>query len=160
MVLTLADRSSVFPEDILEDVLVHVNDLVFPADFYVLDMEDDDTLSLRLLLLGRPFLKIARTKIDVHEGTLSMEFDGAAIKFSINEAMKHPNDYSFVFAVNSSDPLTEKFLGLHFDDSLQVVLTESLTEKDLRELGETWVLSPALNHVVADLQAFQLFLQK
>ena len=96
----------------------------------------------------------------MHEGTLSIEFDGAAIKFSINEAMKHPNDYSSVFAVNSSDPLTEKFLGLHFDDSLQVVLTKSLSEKDLKELGKTWVLPPALNHVVADLQAFQLFLQK
>ena len=91
-----------------------MNDLLVPADFYVLDIEDDDTLSSRLLLLGRRFFKTARTKIDVHEGTLSMEFDGVAIKFSINKAMKYPNDYSFVFVVNSSNPLTEKNFGVAF----------------------------------------------
>ncbi|XP_062099678.1 uncharacterized protein LOC133805513 [Humulus lupulus] len=31
------------------------------------------------ILLGRPFMKIARTKIDVHDGTLTMEFDGETI---------------------------------------------------------------------------------
>jgi len=31
--------------------------------------------------LGRPFLKTSRTKIDVHDGSLTMEFDGEIIKF-------------------------------------------------------------------------------
>ncbi|KAL0420997.1 UNVERIFIED_CONTAM: hypothetical protein Slati_3122600 [Sesamum latifolium] len=38
VVLQLANRSIVYPERVLEDVLVQVNELVFPADFYVLDM--------------------------------------------------------------------------------------------------------------------------
>ncbi|KAK4404449.1 hypothetical protein Sango_0813500 [Sesamum angolense] len=38
----LADRSVVYPEGVLEDVLVQVNELVFPADFYVLDMREDN----------------------------------------------------------------------------------------------------------------------
>ena len=33
VVLQLADRSSVYPDRVLEDVLVQVNELVFPADF-------------------------------------------------------------------------------------------------------------------------------
>ena len=32
----LADRSVVYPKGVIEDVLVKVKDLVFPADFYVL----------------------------------------------------------------------------------------------------------------------------
>ncbi|KAL0328007.1 UNVERIFIED_CONTAM: hypothetical protein Scaly_2233300 [Sesamum calycinum] len=77
------DRSVVYPEGVLEDVLVQVNELVFPADFYVLDMREDNSPSSTSILLGRPFLKTARTKIDVHNGTLSMEFDGEIIKFNI-----------------------------------------------------------------------------
>ncbi|KAL2251539.1 UNVERIFIED_CONTAM: hypothetical protein Sindi_2276200 [Sesamum indicum] len=38
VVLRLADHSVVYPEEVLKDVLVQVNELVFPADFYVLDM--------------------------------------------------------------------------------------------------------------------------
>ncbi|KAL0292722.1 UNVERIFIED_CONTAM: hypothetical protein Sangu_3251300 [Sesamum angustifolium] len=41
VVIQLADRSVVYPEGVLEDVLVQVNELVFPADFYVLDMRED-----------------------------------------------------------------------------------------------------------------------
>ena len=67
IVIRLADRSSTYPDGVLEDVLVQVNELVFPADFYVMNMGDacDDIP----ILLGRPFLKTTRTKIDVHEGT-------------------------------------------------------------------------------------------
>ena len=139
VVLTLADRSSVFPEGVLENVLVQVNDLIFPADFYVLDMEDNGTPNSRMLLLGRPFLKTARTMINVHEGTLSMEFDGAKIEFSINEAMKHPNDFSSVFAVNCANPLTEKVLELH-DHSLQDVSAMMVKNKEPKAPDKATVL--------------------
>ena len=36
--IQLADRSNAHPDGVLENVLVQVNELVFPADFYVLDM--------------------------------------------------------------------------------------------------------------------------
>ena len=36
----LADWSVVYPEGVIEDVLVKVKDLVFLADFYVLKMEE------------------------------------------------------------------------------------------------------------------------
>ena len=43
VVIQLADRSVVYPKGVLEDVLVQVDNLVFPADFYILDMEDNDS---------------------------------------------------------------------------------------------------------------------
>ena len=44
VIIQLADRSVVHPKGVLEDVLVQVNELVFPGDFYVLDMGDDDEI--------------------------------------------------------------------------------------------------------------------
>ncbi|KAM2687138.1 hypothetical protein EV2_009941 [Malus domestica] len=41
--------------------VVRMNHLVFPADFYVLEMEDSNHSSQLPILLGRPFMKIART---------------------------------------------------------------------------------------------------
>ena len=40
VVLQLADRSNIYPDGVLDDVLVQVNELVFPADFYVMNMSD------------------------------------------------------------------------------------------------------------------------
>ena len=85
IVIQLADRSNTYPDGVLEDVLIKVNELVFPADFYVLNM--GNACHDIPILLGRPFLKTARTKIDVHEGALTMEFDGEVIKFNIFDAM-------------------------------------------------------------------------
>ena len=39
--LQLADRSMVFPKGVVEDVLVKVDKFIFPADFIVLDVEED-----------------------------------------------------------------------------------------------------------------------
>ncbi|XP_021741538.1 uncharacterized protein LOC110707795 [Chenopodium quinoa] len=101
VIIQLADRSNAFPMGVLEDVLVQVNEQVFPADFYVLDMGDrSDSVPL---LLGRPFLKTSKTKIDVHEGNLTMEIDGEMIKFNIFDAMKYPNDISNVKSIDSYD---------------------------------------------------------
>ncbi|RDY11510.1 hypothetical protein CR513_03826, partial [Mucuna pruriens] len=72
--LQLANRSIIEPLGVLEDVLVQVNELIFPTDFYVLDKEDETSGKESTLILGRPFLMTARTNIDVHVGTLSMEF--------------------------------------------------------------------------------------
>ncbi|XP_027171820.1 uncharacterized protein LOC113771440 [Coffea eugenioides] len=75
IIIQLADRTNAYPEGLVEDVLVQVNELVFPTDFYVLNMGDEMSLNPSPILLGSPFLSTVRTKIDVNDGTLSMEFD-------------------------------------------------------------------------------------
>ncbi|RDX73885.1 hypothetical protein CR513_46432, partial [Mucuna pruriens] len=82
MTIQLANRSIVQPLGVLEDVLVQVNELIFLADFYVLDMEDEPSGKGSTLILGRPFLMTPRTKIDVHVGTLSMEFSDTLVQFN------------------------------------------------------------------------------
>ncbi|CAN6725445.1 unnamed protein product [Malus baccata var. baccata] len=86
VIIQLADRSNAYPKGVLEDVLVQVDHLVFPADFYVLEMDESDHAPSLPILFGRPFMKTARTKIDVYSGTLSMEFDGQ----SLHEAWNLP----------------------------------------------------------------------
>ena len=41
VIIQLADHSNAYPDGVVEDVLVKINNLIFPIDFYVLYMEDD-----------------------------------------------------------------------------------------------------------------------
>ena len=75
-IIQLVDRSNSYPEGIVKDVLIKVNKLIFPVDFYIIDMDDEFASNPTHILLGKPFMIIARTKIDVYKGTLSFEFDG------------------------------------------------------------------------------------
>ncbi|MCI71066.1 hypothetical protein A2U01_0092329, partial [Trifolium medium] len=61
MTLTLTGRSITYPYRVLEDVPVKFNDLMFPTDFVILDM--DETAEIPLIL-GRPFLATGRALID------------------------------------------------------------------------------------------------
>ncbi|KAK4406453.1 hypothetical protein Sango_0651800 [Sesamum angolense] len=75
IVIQLADLSIVYPEGVLEDILVQVNELIFSVDLYVLDMTENTSPNSKSILLGRLFLKTSKTKIDVDARILSMEFD-------------------------------------------------------------------------------------
>ena len=89
----------------VEDVLVRINELIFPADFYILEMEGKSSSDKTPLILGRPFLKTARTKIDVHAGVLSMEFGDSIVRFNIFDAMKHPMEEYSVLCIDLIDDL-------------------------------------------------------
>ncbi|RDX73562.1 hypothetical protein CR513_46814, partial [Mucuna pruriens] len=70
VVIQLANKTVVQLVGILEDVLVQVSELIFPADFYVLDMEDGMPEKGSTLILGWPFFMTERMKIDVYARTL------------------------------------------------------------------------------------------
>ena len=69
--LQLADRSIQYLRGMIKDVLVKVDKFIFPVDFIVLDMEEDQDIPI---ILGRPFLATGRTLIDVQKGELTMRF--------------------------------------------------------------------------------------
>ncbi|XP_073219729.1 uncharacterized protein [Cicer arietinum] len=73
--IQLANRRNARPTRLVEDILVRVNELIFHVDFCILDMEGENKSNMTPIIFDRPFLKTVRTKIDVHVGTLSMEFD-------------------------------------------------------------------------------------
>ncbi|XVF38994.1 hypothetical protein PTKIN_Ptkin01aG0000100 [Pterospermum kingtungense] len=57
------------------------------------------------ILLGKPILKTSKTKIYVHNGTLTMEFDGRTIKFNIYDDMKYSCDDNPVYSIDVIDSL-------------------------------------------------------
>ncbi|XP_070676463.1 uncharacterized protein [Malus domestica] len=103
-----------------------VNNLIFPADFYILDMEDSAHSTTLLILIGRPFMKTARTKIDVFKETLTMEFDGGIIDFNISEAIKFPKDAHSCFSIDVFDSLAQDYLDSLDKDPLETTIIEGL----------------------------------
>ncbi|XP_040955960.1 uncharacterized protein [Gossypium hirsutum] len=133
LIIQLVDRSNAYPYGVLKDVLVQVNDLVFAADFYVLDMRPNDNSIDVPLLLGRPFLKTARTKIDVRKGNLTMEFDSEIIKFNIFDAMRYPTDINSLFTLDVIDNFVQDVYELGDEDELKSVLAKSIFDIDEQE---------------------------
>ncbi|XP_073017780.1 uncharacterized protein [Primulina eburnea] len=89
--LQLADRSLTYPRGIVEDVLVKVDKFIFPADFVILDMEEDQETPL---IFGRPFLATGKALIDVHKGELTLRVSGDEVVFNIYDTIKGPNEVS------------------------------------------------------------------
>ncbi|KAL0356181.1 UNVERIFIED_CONTAM: hypothetical protein Sradi_4065000 [Sesamum radiatum] len=109
VVFQLSDRSVVYPKGVLEDVLVQINELIFSADIYVLDMMGDNYPNYTSILLGRPFLKTSKTKIDVDDGILSMEFDNhEVVSFYIGGVTQNSNDMHSVFLMDFIDHLVQE----------------------------------------------------
>ncbi|CAN6720952.1 unnamed protein product [Malus baccata var. baccata] len=129
VIIQLADRSNAYPKGVLEDVLVQVNHLVFPADFYVLEMDESDHAPSLPILLGRPFMKTARMKIDVYSGTLSMEFDGEVVNFNLSDSIKYPSDDHSCFSTDIIDFLAQGYLDDLNDDALEKVITRGMELK-------------------------------
>ncbi|XP_022897557.1 uncharacterized protein LOC111411238 [Olea europaea var. sylvestris] len=87
LTLQLADRSITYPKGIIEDVLVKVDKFIFPVDFVVLDMEEDEKVPM---ILGRPFLATGRALIDVQEGKLTLQVNEEQVTFNIDQEKKAP----------------------------------------------------------------------
>lgn len=100
VMLQLADRSFVQPEGKIEDVLVRVDKFIFHLDFIILDYEADREVPI---ILGRSFLAIRKTLIDVQKGELTMRVNNQEVTFSVLEALKFPDDSEECSAVSILD---------------------------------------------------------
>ncbi|CAN6573212.1 unnamed protein product [Malus baccata var. baccata] len=163
VIIQLADRSNAYPKGVLEDVLVQVNHLVFPGDFYVLEMDESDHAPALPILLGRPFMKTAQTKIDVYSGTLSMEFDGEVVNFNLSDSIKYPSEDHSCFSIDIIDSLAQGYLDDLNDDALEKVITRGMKLKTkgadssvthgIHGLGHAVPPSEELIEVVAALES-------
>ncbi|KAM1404658.1 hypothetical protein ACFX2I_013121 [Malus domestica] len=129
VIIQLADRSNAYPKGVLEDVLVQVNHFIFPADFYVLEMDESDHAPSLPILLGRPFMKTARTKIDV---------------FNLSDSIKYPSEDHSCFSIDIVDSLAQGYLEDLNDDALEKVITRGV---DVKTKGTT----PMLSHGMQEL---------
>ncbi|XP_047148348.1 uncharacterized protein LOC124820652 [Vigna umbellata] len=100
MVLQLADKSLKYLYGVVEDVLVKVDKFVFPVDFVIMKMEENEDV---LLILGRPFMKTARVLIDVENGKLKVRVQDEEVNFDVFKAMTHPKDDKACFQLDILD---------------------------------------------------------
>ncbi|KAK5811706.1 hypothetical protein PVK06_027067 [Gossypium arboreum] len=80
MSIQLADKTIRFPRGIIEYVLVKVDKFIFPVDFVVLDIEEDNNTPL---ILGRPFLETVKTIIDIGTGELTLRVGDETITLHV-----------------------------------------------------------------------------
>ena len=71
--LQIADTSTAIPIGICEDVPISVATVLIPRDFVVLDMPEDDNLSI---ILGRPFLNTVEAVIDCTGSKVTFNIKG------------------------------------------------------------------------------------
>ncbi|GKC07582.1 reverse transcriptase domain-containing protein [Tanacetum coccineum] len=91
---------------VYENMLVKVGKFVFPIDFVILQMEEDDKVPL---ILGRPFLHTADAIIRVKNKELNLGVGDDRITFLIDKAMQHShfNDGT-CFCMDVIDEVTEE----------------------------------------------------
>nr|GEX26163.1 putative ribonuclease H-like domain-containing protein [Tanacetum cinerariifolium] len=118
MTLELANRAICTPARIARDVFVPLGKFTFPSDFVIVDYESDPRVPL---ILGRPFLRIARALIDVHREemilrdgderlTLNMRHDTSSYS---NQPQKESINLIDVFNDSSEDFLENLFSTNH-----------------------------------------------
>ena len=80
----------------IDDILVMVDKFIFPADFIVLDMEEDKEIPI---ILGRPFLATVRAMIDVQRGELKFRVQDDEVKFNVFEVTRQPAESDTCFMI-------------------------------------------------------------
>ncbi|XP_062094139.1 uncharacterized protein LOC133800204 [Humulus lupulus] len=96
--LQMVDKSIKHPRGVIGDVLVKVDKFIFPVDFIILDMEEDDNIPL---ILGRPFLATGRVLIDVQKAELKLQVQKEEVSTLDHElnAKRRGNGGKFEFLV-------------------------------------------------------------
>ncbi|XP_050909210.1 uncharacterized protein LOC127122981 [Lathyrus oleraceus] len=89
MTLQFTDHSVKKPYGIVEDVLVKIDKFVFPVDFVILEMPEDEDIPL---ILGRTFLEMGRCLINIEEGTMTLKVYDEELKIDVRNTMKYKDD--------------------------------------------------------------------
>ncbi|KAL1540680.1 hypothetical protein AAHA92_24994 [Salvia divinorum] len=98
-------------------------------------MSEDSSAESSGVLLGRPFLRTAKTLIDVCEGTICLDYHGEKYTFSINEAMRKPMDVENLHSIDVVAPLVQEFLEeLFLNERLEGAIKHNEIEAEV----ENW----------------------
>ncbi|GJT03860.1 MAK10-like protein [Tanacetum coccineum] len=85
--LSLASDSYIYPLGIAEDVLIEVAEHVYPTNFIIMDIKENEK---RPFILGMPFLTTAKASIKFDTGTITLRSRKSKISFNrIHEPLSH-----------------------------------------------------------------------
>ncbi|GJT31619.1 DNA-directed DNA polymerase [Tanacetum coccineum] len=131
MSIQLADRSIKYPISVCENILVKINRFIFPVDFVVLEIDEDELVPI---ISGRPFLTTARAVIDVHEGKLNLRVGSETIIFNIGKSMKsmHFHDDYLYCVTHTVKLVKEQWVDTIHHDGEWVEPNEKYNPKEIR----------------------------
>nr|GEU38981.1 hypothetical protein [Tanacetum cinerariifolium] len=82
LTIELVDRTIKQPMGIAKNVLVRIGKFIFPIDFIILDIPEDEDVPL---ILDRPFLSTAHSKIDVYKRKITLRVREEKLVFKNKE---------------------------------------------------------------------------
>ncbi|XP_058767354.1 uncharacterized protein LOC131641046 [Vicia villosa] len=140
MTLQFADHFVKRPYGIVEDVLVKIDKFVFPVDFVILEMPEDEEIPI---ILGRPFLETGRCLIDIEEGTMTLKVYDEELKIDVRNTMKYKDDVAtsqhievIDQIVHNENALKSQQLPLERVLSLSILNeTEEVDEEEIKVLN-------------------------
>ncbi|GJU55751.1 DNA-directed DNA polymerase [Tanacetum coccineum] len=130
MSIQLADRSIKYPIGVCENLLVKVNKFIFPVDFVILEIDEDELVPI---ILRRPFLATTPAVIDVHKGKLSLRVKNKTVTFNIEKSMKskYSRDDYLYYADHTTKLIREQWVDIVDHDGKWV---EAEEDGDLNEV--------------------------
>ena len=99
------------PKGVVEDVIVRIKDFYFPVNFLVLNMAVPEKLQNTPIILGRPFLAMAKANINCDTGCMEITFRERKMHLDIFRATKS-FDCDWIEEHDPVEPLVEKCLTL------------------------------------------------
>ncbi|GJZ18353.1 reverse transcriptase domain-containing protein [Tanacetum coccineum] len=120
MSIRVASHTYRYPKSIAEDMLVRVGKFNFPADFVILDMDEDVQVPI---ILGRPFLITLKALIDVFDKKVTLRVGDESMVFDLSESMKHPKE---------SDEPSDQSILIHSDKSISGMLSIRMHKRMVR----------------------------
>ncbi len=123
--IQVADRNILHPKGVVGDVLVRVDNFIYPVDFYVVDLSPDLPSCQTDVLLGRPFLGTAKAQIDFSEWLISLEFFGNTAKFNPSDTKDNLNDQHSIYFIDTMVPVDDRATKLDSNPSSEIVFCSS-----------------------------------
>ncbi|XP_016168613.1 uncharacterized protein LOC107611173 [Arachis ipaensis] len=105
MSLQMADRSLKIPNGVVENLLVKIGEFIFPANFVILDMEEEGHNSI---ILGQSFLATERAIIDVEKGEMTDRVHDEKMIINVFKVMQFPPEKEKHMRVEMIEDLVEE----------------------------------------------------
>ncbi|GJR05754.1 reverse transcriptase domain-containing protein [Tanacetum coccineum] len=130
MSIRLANYTYQYPMGVVENMLVQVGKFMFPIDFVILQMEEDDRVPL---ILGRPFLHTVDAIIrhsHVNDDTcFRMDIIDEIIENELDALLDDSQPF-----LNTSEKISETSLDKEFDEFMSGNVQEDEVKDDFEEL--------------------------
>ena len=107
--------------------MVKVDKFIFPADFVILDFEEDRYCPL---ILGRPFLNTGKAIIDVYEGKLTLRVGDDKVDFFMSKLMKYPLDDESCMKICVIDECVQEVNSVPYVSGVDEIPSDELESKE------------------------------